>query len=341
MDFDADLAAPMGGSMSSPPLSARQKAAVIVSIALAEGADLPLAQMPRTLQEELARQIAGLSSMGEDAVGSVVDEFARELGDRVVMPAGTLAALRLLDGRMDPEALAPLRGTVGKFDPWEAVGRADPESLMPVIEREATETAALIVSRLPTETAAEILSSLPGPDARRIAFAVSRIGSVDPSLTERIGHAIADEVEARPPQAFEGGAERRVGAILNAAPSTTRDDVLAGLREDDEAFADAVRRTIFTFADIATRLEPGDVAAALRVIDEKTQVAALSAGNDAGLQDSVQHLLNNMPRRMSERLREAVLGWSGRPEEGEAAMTAMCEVIRSMDEQDVISLRPA
>ena len=335
MDIDAHPS-----SAARRTLTSRQKAAVIVSLALSEGAELPLRDMPRALQELLARQIAALGPLDESALEAVVAEFTHALGGRVTLPSGTRAALRMLDGRVDPEALAALRGVRGAPDPWERVGRAGAERLMPVIEREADEVAAMIVSRLPTERAAEVLGRLPGPQARRIAFAVSRIASVDPGLVSRIGRALVEEFEAIPAEAVKGGADRRVGAILNAAPSSIRDDVLAGLREDDAAFADAVRRTIFTFPDIETRLSANDVAPVMRGVDDATQAAALAAGLREGHAGAVEHVLAAIPKRMAERLREAMEAWSGTPDEGEAAMGALCDAIRRADEAGEIALKP-
>ena len=328
------------GRQAATPLTPRQKAAVIVSLALSEGADLPLQEMPRALQEVLARQIAALGPVGEGTLAAVVAEFNAALGGRVTLPSGSRAALRLLDGRVDPEVLSALRPGWSGPDPWARVGQASADALLPVIEREAVEVAAMILSRLPTERAAEILGRLPGPQARRIAFAVSRIGAIDPALTLRIGRALADEIDARPAAAFEGGPERRVGAILNAAPSRTRDEVLQGLREDDAAFADAVRRAIFTFADIETRLDASDVGAVMRALDDATQAAALAAGQAEGFAGSVEHLLGASPKRMAERVREAMAAWSGTPEEGEAAMAAVCEVIRRLEGEGALALKP-
>ena len=337
--MDLDDAQPLAAGPRSA-LSPRQKAAVIVSLALSEGVDLPLGEMPRPLQEVLARQIAALGPVDEAALAAVVAEFGAALGSRVTLPSGARAALRLLEGRVHPEALASLREGWAGHDPWERVGRAEAEALLPVIEREAVEVAAMILSRLPTDRAAEILSRLPGPQARRIAFGVSRIAALDPALAQRIGAALAEELDHRPPPGVEGGAERRIGAILNAAPSRTRDDVLAGLREADEAFADAVRRTIFTFADIEGRLEANDVGPVMRALDDATQAAAMATGLVTGAEGSVEHMLGAMPKRMAERVREAMEGWSGTPEEGEAAMSAVCETIRSMADAGTLTLKP-
>ena len=335
-DFDPpslDQPTPVG-------LTPRQKAAVIVSLALSEGTELPLQEMPRALQELLARQIAGMGPVDEVALASVVSEFDAALAGRTSFPSGSKAALRLLDGRVDPEALAPLRDGYSGPDPWTRIGTVDAQILLPLVEREADEVAATIVSRLPTDQAAGLLAKLPGPQARRIAFGVSRIAAVDAELMRRLGEAILAEIESKPPEAIEGGAHRRVGAILNAASSRVRDGLLEGLREADAAFADAVRGAIFTFADIETRLEPSDVGAIMRSLDDATQAAAIAAASAQGLTGSVQHLMGAMPKRMAEKLREAADAWSGSEEDGEAAMSALCDVIRMSAEAGTLSLKP-
>lgn len=339
MDID-DLDLPDHEPVPAPTLDPRRKAAVIVSLALAEGVELPLQDMPRSLQEVLARQIAGMEPVDEAALAAVVAEFDAAVSVRAGFPSGSRAALRLLDGRVDPEALAPLREGYSGPDPWSRVCAADTETLLPLVAREADEVAATIISRLPTERAATVLAGLPGPQARRIAFGVSRIAAVDPELMRRLGEAILAEIDARPPEAVEGGASRRVGAILNATSSRVRDGLLEGLREADEAFADAVRASIFTFADIETRLEAAAVGAVMRALDDDTQAAAIAAALAEGQTGSVEHLMGAMPKRMAEKLKEAADAWSGTPEEGEAAMQALCEAIRRGEEAGELSLKP-
>jgi flagellar motor switch protein FliG len=54
--------------------------------------------------------------------------------------------------------------------------------------------------------------------------------------------------------AFDEGPVERVGAILNSSTSLTRDDMLERLQENDKKFATAVRKAIFTFANIFARV---------------------------------------------------------------------------------------
>ena len=111
-----------------------------------------------------------------------------------------------------------------------------------------------MLSKLPVPKAAELLGRLPGDKARRVAYAVSLTGNVDPETVRRIGQSLAAQLDTQPARAFDTGPVERVGAILNVSPAATRDDVLQGLQETDADFAEQVRRAIFTFVHIPDRL---------------------------------------------------------------------------------------
>lgn len=73
---------------------------------------------------------------------------------------------------------------------------------------------------------------------------------------ELIGISIFDQLGTQLVQAFADSPVERVGAILNFACAQTRDEVLLGLDETDAKFAEDVRKSIFTFANIPERIDP-------------------------------------------------------------------------------------
>jgi flagellar motor switch protein FliG len=78
----------------------------------------------------------------------------------------------------------------------------------------------------------------------------------------------------------------RVGAILNSSTTLTRDDMLEGLQETDETFATAVRKAIFTFANIPANVVARDTSRILRDVDPDELVLAISGAKVAGMQAS-------------------------------------------------------
>ncbi len=336
-DFDS-LAMPSTASAptsQAQTLSKKQKAAIIVRLLLAEGAKLPLANLPERLQSDLIEHMSEMRLVDKATVAAVIDEFLTEIeAVGMTFPGGLEGALNLLDGSLDAGMIARVRKNAGvkvKGNPWETIAGLDPKKLLPVLENESTEVAAVLLSKLKVSTAAELLGMLPGPRARKVAYAVSLTGQIDPVVVERIGRSLAEQLDAQPISAFSEGPVERIGAILNFSPAATRDDVLNGLQEDDEAFAEEVRKAIFTFANIPDRIDPRDIPKITKDIDQAVLITALAAATGE-LEQAAEFILSAMSKRMAEQIREEMqtLG-KVKPADGEAAMNEIVSRIREME----------
>jgi flagellar motor switch protein FliG len=327
-------------------LTGREKAAVIVRLLLAEGAPMPLSALPEHMQAALAEQIGQMRLVDRTTLGEVVDEFMAELEQvGLSFPGGIEGALSMMDGHISPSAANRLRrlaGASSKADPWERLIGLEAERLLPVLEEESTEVAAVMLSKLPIPKAADLLGRLPGEKARRVAYAISLTGNVDPETVRRIGISLATQLDNLPVRAFEAGPVERVGAILNVSPAATREEVLRGLEQTDAAFAEHVRRAIFTFAHIPARLSPRDVAKVLRLVDPAALVTALAAAAQGPDASVGEFLLGNVSQRMAQGLREEVAE-RGRVKEKEAeeAMGAVVTAIRQLESAGDIALLQA
>ncbi|MFC6688004.1 flagellar motor switch protein FliG [Jhaorihella thermophila] len=326
------------------PLSGRAKAAIVVRLLLSEGADIPLEDLPEELQAVLTQTMGNMGLVDRDTLTEVVSEFAAALdGIGLSFPGGIEGALAMLDGRISPQTAARLRREVGKDagDPWARLRALPAAELAEMAQAESTEVAAVLLSKLPTEKAAEMLGLLPGPDARRIAFAVSKTASITPQTVTQIGRALAAQLDSRPVPAFDDGPGERVGAILNLSPAATREDVLKALDEADAVFAGSVRKAIFTFAHIPRRISARDVPKLVRAVDQPTLVIALAGATGAEDAAAAEFLLSNIPGRMADALREEVTEkGSVKPQEAETAMNAVVAAIRQLEQDGEIELVP-
>ncbi|MFN3645489.1 MAG: flagellar motor switch protein FliG [Gemmobacter sp.] len=323
-------------------LSNREKAAIIVRLLLAEGAPLPLSALPDHMQAALTEQIASMRLVDRETMAAVVDEFLGQLESvGLAFPGGLEGALSMLDGHISPSAASRLRrmaGASGKVDPWERIVPLPAERLLPVLEDEAVEVGAVLLSKLPVSKAADLLGKLPGDKARRVAHAVSLTGNIDPDTVRRIGLSLAGQLDAQPPRAFDTGPEERVGAILNVSSAAVRDALLDGLTAEDAAFAERVRRSIFTFGHIPARVPPRDVPKLVRVVDQPTLVTAL-AGAAGPLEPVAEFILANMSQRMAQALREEMAARGKvREKDAEAAQSAVVEAVRRLEAEGEITL---
>lgn len=330
------------GARPGSGLSRRQKAAIIVRLLVNGGAKLPLADWSEGLQAALTRSMGDMRLIDQDTLQEVIEEFSTELG-RVGLSfsGGIEGALGLLDGHISPITAARLRreaGVAAKGDPWERVAGLDSDKLLAMLQEESVEVGAVVLAKLPTAKAAELLGRLPGDKARAITHAMSRTGRIAPETVARIGLTLAAQFDAQPVTAFEGGPADRVAAVLNFSPAATRDDVIKGLEEDDAAFAEQVRKAIFTFANIPERVAPRDIPKVIRGIDQPVLVTALAAckGKDEQARD---YILENMSKRMAEGLREEIAeAGKIKEKDGEEAMTAVVGEIRRLESEGEILL---
>lgn len=324
-------------------LNGREKAAVIVRLLLNEGADIPLEELPEDLQEILTHQMAGMGLVDRLTLDSVAHEFFEALkGVGLSFPHGIAGALSAMDGKIAPGAAARLRREAGMQqtgDPWPQLGALSAAELCEFAQAESTEVAAVLLSKLETPKAAELLGLLPGPVARRITYAISQTGSISPEAVDRIGRALLVQAESRAPTAFADRPEKRVGEILNQSPPATRDEVLSALDDEDAAFATGVRKVLFTFADIATRIAPRDAATVARAVDQNVLVTALAAATSPGDAQSAEFLLGNMTSRMADTLREEIAD-RGKVKQsaGEQAMTAIVAAVRRLQQNGDLAL---
>lgn len=325
-------------------LSAREKAAVIVRLLLAEGAPLPLSALPEHLQAALAEQMGQMRLVDRATLSAVVGEFLDQLeAVGLAFPGGIEGALGLMDGHISASAANRLRrlaGASAKADPWDRVANQPADRLLPLLDAESVEVAAVTLSKLPVPRAADLLAQMPGERARRVAYAVSMTGNVDPETVRRIGLSLAAQLESQPPRAFETPPVERVGAILNVSPAQTREAVLEGLAAQDQGFADKVRRAIFTFAHLPARLGPRDVPKVLRLVDMPRLVTAMAgAQGTPATAEAAEFLLANMSQRMAQSLREEMAARGKvRDKDAEEAMAAVILAVRQLEAAGELAL---
>lgn len=328
------------------PLTGRQKAAILVRLLLSEGADLRLADLPEDMQADLTEQIGRMRLVDRDTLAAVVTEFVETLEQvGLSFPGGLDGALAALDGKLSHGAADRVKQLARKqpsSDPWKYIAKAEIDSLLEVLEPESPEVVAVVLSKLAVSQAAELLSRMPGERARRVAFAVSLTEGIAPAMVARIGASVADELGRRPPPAFATAPAARVGAILNSTPAPVRDALLDGLDEQDESFAEGVRKSIFTFGHIHERVNPRDVPKVLREVPQPELITALAAAlpnPDSADGKSAEFLLANMSQRLAATLRDEVeTTGKVKPKEAEPAMNAVVLAIRALADAGDITL---
>lgn len=321
---------------AAPGLSPRQKAAVVVRVMLADGADLDLSGLPPELQALLAQEMAGMELVDRETCDQVIAEFCDQLeAVGVTFPGSIDGTLDILGAHLCADTNSRLRRIAalnGSADPWDRITALPPAQLAELARTEAVEVAAVMFARLPVARASEVFGLLDPALARQIAYAMSLTAGIEAPALRRIGLALMRAVDALPRPAIEGQPVEKVGAILNFASAPTREAVLEGLDQDDADFAGRVRKTIFTWANIPRRIDPRDIPRIMRELD-MTTIARAMAGATGENAPTVDFLLSGLGTRLADSMREEMEGVGKvTARDADEAMSAIVATIRRMEQ---------
>lgn len=316
-------------------LTPRRKAALVVQMMISDGGSLSLTDLPEHLQELLAVEMTAIKLVDRETVNAVAEEFSSLLGaigmSGPKQPGETIDAI---SDHVTPSLAKKLRtkfGLAAHADPWDRIKELEIDDLTAIVTRESPQVGAIILSKLPVEKAAALLSSMPGPQARGITIAMSDTSETQPETVLRIGKAILQDMGDDKITAFEKPPVDRLGAILNNSSTQTRETLLSGIEEEDEEFAQDVRKAIFTFAHIPARVQPTDVPNVLRLVDAEVLSTAIAAGLAAEGPDNetAEFILANVSQRMAASMREeAAEAGTIKPKAAEDAMNAIASAIK-------------
>ena len=120
-----------------------------------------------------------------------------------------------------------------------------------------------------------------------------------------------------------------IAGLMNNISTDVREGFLSYLEAQEPSLAQDVQRTMFTFEDIAVRLHGRDVAGVLRDVPEEVLLKALKLG-EAQASATVPFILENLPRRLSERYVEEMAGIGDLSrKEGESAQIEITKAIQA------------
>jgi len=318
-----------------------EKAAIILTAIGPELAAGFLRDLSEDDMNRFAQTLCGIGTVPQEVLDAVVVEFLEALTTGPELKGGAKTARSLLSAIMDDSEVSSLLGGRGESlrSVWDRVNDAPIDPLAGFVEAEHPQTAAYILSKLSSEIAANILEELDDEMAKSIVLRLARVPTLDPTINKVILSAIERD--------FLPGIQRRlskgrptdlIATLLNNVSTQPREVFLRHLEEQVPDLAREVEKTMFTFDDISVRLNGRDVAVVTRDISEEELLKALKFGE---MQESVavSFIMNNMPRRLCERVAEDLSALEGvSRKEGEAAQLALTKAIQTRVREGTITL---
>ncbi|SET50035.1 flagellar motor switch protein FliG [Oceanicella actignis] len=338
----AEVAVAARPALPARPLTLAEKAAVVLVALGPETAKEILGAMGDDGVRLFARTVSRIDQVPHHQVVEVLEEFLALVGDELTLRGGAEAARNFLVKVVGPDGVArimeDLSGKGGR-SLWTRLGDTPDPQLANWLHTEHPQVIAVILSKLRSVQAARILERLEDALAREVVLRMGRAPRIEPRALEIVSAIIERDVVV--------AAERTQGVrkptevianLMNHVGGEVREALLKHMEETDAKLAQEVQKLMFTFADIADRVAARDVAQIVKAVDEPVLLAALKTAR-AAQDPAADFILNNIPKRLSERLIEDMEMMDDiRQKEGEAAQGEVIQAILTLAKQGTIKL---
>lgn len=254
--------------------------------------------------EELTLEIANVRKVTPQEKESVLEEFYQIcLAQEFMSEGGINYAKEVLEKAMGTQKATDIINKLTaslQVRPFDFVRKADATQLLNFIQKEHSQTLALILSYLSPQQAGTILSALPQEKQADVAQRIATMESTSPEVIKEVEFVLEKKLSSMVTRDFAttGGIQSIVD-ILNSVDRTTEKFIMETLEIEEAELAEEIRQKMFVFEDILN-LDSVYVQRFIREVENKELSVALKVAKEE-LKDLI---FSNMSKRMAEMLKE-------------------------------------
>lgn len=298
----ATTAAPQRGPVMHPA----QKAAIVLVSLGPENASQILTELGEDRLKRFVKTLHNMPEVSARMTEEVIGEFLHKLEDSSSVAGGAEGAHRFLSAALDDDRATKLINevTAASRPVWSVLADVDDEQIAAWLRGEHPQVAAIALSRLAPVKAARVLEKFDDDERQDVVLRMSSAAAAEGSVAERIGEAISRDFLPK----VRKNASRKdpadlIAGVMNHVTGDVRDRLLEQMNGTAPDLTGAVRKKMFTFEDIPTRLSSRDVGLVLRQVEESTLLVALRVSSEKN-PDLLEFIFSAIPKRLGERLRE-------------------------------------
>jgi flagellar motor switch protein FliG len=205
-------------------------------------------------------------------------------------------------GEADAESILQKLTKARELTPLESLQRTDPQKLARFLDGEHPQTIALVLGQLGDRQASALLMSLPSDTRAEAVKRLANLRRFSPEMAEKVSVILNQRLKAvgehgkRTYSGFQSAAD-----IMNCIDTTTAQEILENIDNDEPTLAISIRDLMFTFDDLL-QVSESQIRELTSAVDKKTLATALKGTND-GLKD---HFFRTMSSRAVEMLKEDI-----------------------------------
>ncbi len=297
------------GPVTFETLTNEQKAAIVLQVLGPESAQEIVSRFDEQDFRVFARGMLGIQGVSQNIVNAVIKDFVLKIGGGDGITGGSGALREHLQAYLSEDVVERLmedvNGPAGRTV-WERLSNCPDEAIAGYLLLEQPQTAALVLSKLTPEKAAKVLAHIELEQAKKIVLRMSRVTHVDPKALETVKDSVGrDFLNSANRRQSARRPENVIGSIMNNLSMNMNDELLAAIRDKDEKLAEGVQNAMFTFPDIATRVETGDLQLLVKAADSDALALALKLAKEK-TPKVADYFFSNLSKRALEQLEEQI-----------------------------------
>lgn len=312
-----------------------EKAAIILAVLGPELAATLLGGFDRPRIRRFAYAVNDMQNLSADAVDDTIAEFLDCLDKEAGVFGGSDETRRFLEEIMEKDQVNQLMDDIDAKgrSVWIALNEVEDPRILSWLKSEHPQVAAITLTKLTAAKTARLLEQMDPEISSQLVLRMNQATSAPPEVAERIGQIIKQEFlptaivkkdRLEPPEL--------IAAVMNHVSNGVRDHLLEHMEANTPALAEAVRKFVFTYEDIPSRIQGRDVSQIMKVVDESVLLVALKSTGEGAAKTS-EFILSNISSRLATRLRDDLKEIPNpKPKEFEAAQsTVVSEVVALRD----------
>ena len=283
--------------------------------------------------EELTLEIASIKSVSTQEKEQIMEEFYQIcIAQNYIAEGGIAYAREILEKALGAQkALDIINRLTASLQvrPFEFVRKTDPAQLLNFIQKEHSQTIALILAYLSPAQAAQILSGLPADKQVDVARRIATMDRTTPDVIKEVENILIKNLSSLVNEDFtSAGGIQTIVDILNSVDRGTERHITETLDIEDTELAEEIKKRMFVFEDILL-LDGKAIQRFLREVENNVLSVALK-----GATEEVSRVINaNMSKRLSEMIKEDIEFMGPvRLKDVEEAQQTIVNVIRRLED---------
>jgi flagellar motor switch protein FliG len=291
--------------MDISKLSGAEKAAMLLICLGEEATSRVFSMLNDDEVRAISRCMVNIDHIPAQISREILMEFQRTQKSKAgIFVRGNEFVKKAISGSGDKERAEKLIEEVGgekETRPLETIALMQPHMVASLLEQEHPQTVALVLSTQKVDHAAKILNHLTEDRRSDIMYRIARIDRVSPEIVHCIEEALHKEigVVARRDQQKQMGGITKVVDIINHMGQGADRSILSGIEQADAEMAEEIRKSMFTFEDLAI-LDGRTLQTILREVNNDQLTLALKSASDA-LKESI---FQNISSRAAEMIQD-------------------------------------